>query len=71
VTELVCEAKFPANREINRELLNFWLFSAIIAPNQRANSMSYNKIPYATEQGINSNKQGISFEEQGIFVSVV
>jgi hypothetical protein len=66
VGEPVCEAKFPANREINREFLKFRLFSAILAPNQRANSVSYNKIPYATEQGINSNKQGITFEEQGI-----
>src|SRR5271170_7529987 len=31
-----------------------------------ANSMPCGRIPYATEQGINSSEQGISFEEQGI-----
>jgi hypothetical protein len=54
------------SKEINREFWNFGLFSEILAPNQRANSVSYNKIPYATEQGIKSSKQGISFEKQGI-----
>jgi hypothetical protein len=54
------------NRENNREFLNFRAFSAILAPNRRANSASYNKIPYATEQGIILTEQGINLMEQGI-----
>ena len=43
--EPVSEARFPANREFNREFFKFVPFSAILAPNQRANSNSCSKIP--------------------------
>jgi hypothetical protein len=40
---------------------------AIFAPNRPTNSVAYNKIPYATEQGIFRCEQEIFYEEQGIF----
>src|SRR5271169_6271201 len=58
--------EFPDNREINREFFDFGPFSAILIPNRRVNSGGYNKIPYATEQGIFSAEQGIFLREQGI-----
>jgi hypothetical protein len=66
------QPKFPDNREFNREFFDFGPFWAILAPNRRANSDGYNKIPYAAEQGIFSGgtgnvwgEQGISAEQQG------
>jgi hypothetical protein len=44
--------EFPDNREINREFFDFGRFYAVLVSNRRANSAGYNKIPYATEQGI-------------------
>jgi len=44
--------KFPANREINREYYRIQLFTAILVPSRRVNSMVCRRIPYATEQGI-------------------
>ena len=64
----VSNLNFPDNRENNREFLNFRPFSAILAPNRRARSAGYNKIPYATEQGINLTEQGRFRREQGISV---
>jgi hypothetical protein len=68
----VSNPKFPDNREFNREFFDFGPFCAILAPNRRANSDGYNKIPYAAEQGIFSGgtgnvwgEQGISAEQQG------
>jgi hypothetical protein len=61
-------AEFPDNREKNREFLIFRPLSAILAPNRRANSAGYNKIPYAREQGIFLMEQGIFATEQGISV---
>jgi len=58
--------EFPDNREINREFFDFGPFSAILIPNRQVNSGGYNKIPYATEQGIFSAEQGIFLREQGI-----
>jgi hypothetical protein len=58
--------KFPANREINRELSNFGPFPGILGLNRPANSDGYNKIPYATEQGIILMEQGTCLGEQGI-----
>jgi hypothetical protein len=60
------QTQFPANREINREFVNFRPFFVILAPYRRANSAGYNKIPYATEQGIILTEQGIILTEQGI-----
>jgi hypothetical protein len=58
--------QFPANREINREFRRIRPLDAILNANTRANSEACNKIPYATEQGIIFEKQGICSQEQGI-----
>ena len=50
--EPVSPAKFPANREINREFRQIRLLDAIFNADARANSEACSKIPYATEQGI-------------------
>jgi hypothetical protein len=50
--EPVSTSKFPANREINREICRFGHFLGIFRSNQRADSTAYSQIPYATEQGI-------------------
>jgi hypothetical protein len=57
--EPVSTAKVPANREKNREFRQIRRFDAIWIPNTRANSMIFNKIPYAKEQGISFGEQGI------------
>jgi hypothetical protein len=44
--------KFPANREINREICTFLPFCAIFAPSRSADSRACRQIPYVTEQGI-------------------
>jgi hypothetical protein len=62
----VSNPKFPDNREINREFFKFGPFSAIPAPNQRANSIACRRIPYEMEQGIFLTEQGILTPEQGI-----
>jgi hypothetical protein len=41
-----------ANREINREFCSIRPSTAIFQSDQRAHSMVYSRIPYATEQGI-------------------
>ena len=56
----------PAIREFNREFFKFGPFSAILAPNQLANSNACSKIPWQMEQGIFLTEQGIIFAEQGI-----
>ena len=56
------------NREINREFLDFGPVCTILVPNRRANSAGYNKIPYATEQGIFSAEQGMFLRDQRISV---
>jgi hypothetical protein len=60
------QPEFPDNRENNREFLKFAPFWAILAPNRRASSDGYNKIPCATEQGIILAEQGMFLREQGI-----
>src|SRR5690349_22928847 len=40
------------NREINREFSQSGHLIAIFASDQRADSIAYSRIPYATEQGI-------------------
>ena len=66
MVEPVSTIKFPANRENNREFLDFGPFSAILVSNRRANSMACKKIPYTTEQGLFLAEQRIVAEEQGI-----
>ena len=56
--EPVSATKFPANRENNREFCRIQLLSVILDADTRANSNASSKIPYATEQGIISAKQG-------------
>jgi hypothetical protein len=65
--EPVSAAKFPANREINREFYQIRPPCEILKANTRAISMPFSQIPYATEQGIISAEQGILVQEQGIF----
>jgi hypothetical protein len=62
---LVSKAKFPANREINREFLKFWPVSPIRARVSVGISVPCSKIPYEFEQGIFSPYQGRSREYQG------
>jgi hypothetical protein len=65
--EPVSTSKFPANREKNREFRGNRPREAIFAPNRLPNSVVYNRIPYATEQGIIRGEQGIFYKEQGVF----
>jgi hypothetical protein len=67
VVEPVSDAKFPANREINREFRRIGHLNAILKANTPANSMACNQTPSATQQGTNSTKQGILAQEQGLF----
>ena len=64
--EPVSPAKFPANREKNREFYQIRALGAILKADTRANSEPCSEIPYATEQGIISAEQGILAQEQGI-----
>jgi hypothetical protein len=66
ISNLSQQSEFPANREINREFRRIRPLDAILNANTRANSEACNKIPYATEQGIIFEKQGICWQEQGI-----
>jgi hypothetical protein len=66
VVELVSNAKFPANREINREFRQICSLDAILIADTRAKTKGCSEIPYATEQGIISEEQGILALEQGI-----
>ena len=63
--EPVSTAKFPANREINREIRQIRPPDAILKANTRANSEACSKIPYSTEQGIFVKEQGNLGQEQG------
>jgi hypothetical protein len=62
----VSNPKFPANREINREICRFGRFAAILVSSRRANSKPCSEIPYTMEQGIFFMEQGILAQEQGI-----
>ena len=64
--EPVSAARFPANREKNREFRRIHPLGAILKADTRANSEACSEIPYATEQGIFSEDQGILAQEQGI-----
>jgi hypothetical protein len=59
-------SKFPDNREINREFRRIRPLDAILSANRRVNSKPCCDIPYAKEQGIIFEKQGIFRAEQGI-----
>jgi hypothetical protein len=64
--EPVSTAKFPANREKNREFRRIRTFGAILKADTLVNSEACSKIPYSTEQGIFAKEQGICRREQGI-----
>jgi hypothetical protein len=64
--EPVSTAKFPANREKNREFSRIRPLSAILKADTRANLEACSEIPHATEQGIIFVEQGIPAQEQGI-----
>ena len=64
--EPVSTAKFPANREKNREFRRIRPLGAILKADTRADSKAFSQIPYTTEQGIVSAEQGIFAREQGI-----
>jgi hypothetical protein len=66
VIQPVSTSKFPANREINRELRRNCPLGAILIADTRANSAACSKIPYSAEQGIFAEEQGICTREQGI-----
>ncbi len=51
-------AKFPANREINREFRQIRPYCTILIANTRVNSAACSEIPYAKEQGIISEGTG-------------
>jgi hypothetical protein len=63
--EPVSTPNFPANREINREFGRIYPLDAILNVNTRGESEACSEIPYAREQGIISEKQGILVKEQG------
>jgi hypothetical protein len=64
--EPVSTLKFPANREKNREFRQIRALGAILKANTRAISKAFSQIPYATEQGIFADEQGICTREQRI-----
>jgi hypothetical protein len=64
--ESVSTPKFLAIREINREFRRIRPLCEILKAYTRANSKAFSRIPYETEQGIISAKQGIMKQEQGI-----
>jgi len=58
-------SKFPDNRENNREFCRIRPSTAIFMSDQRADSMPYSGIPYATEQGIFKRVSGNFFRGTG------
>jgi hypothetical protein len=64
--EPVSNAKFPANREKNRESRRIRTLDAILTAGTRAISKACSEIPYATEQGDFFELSGKFFEIQGI-----
>jgi len=65
--EPVSTAKFPANREKNREFRRIHPLGPILSAHTLAKSKVSSEIPYATEQGNILEEQGIQAQEQGIF----
>jgi hypothetical protein len=62
-------AKFPANREKNREFCRIGSPGAVLNAFTPRNSEAFGIIPYATEQGNILAKQGILSPEQGILAT--
>ena len=57
--EPVSTAKFPANREINREFFNFGPDRSSEVAIRPMIQRTWSEIPYSTEQGIFAKEQGI------------
>jgi hypothetical protein len=57
--EPISTLECPANREKNREFHQIRALGAILKADTRANSKASSEIPYAPEQGIVSEEQGI------------
>jgi hypothetical protein len=66
LVEPVSTAKFPANREINREFCRIAVLVASEAVNNGFVTGLSKRIPYTTEQGIILAEQGLLAREQGI-----
>jgi hypothetical protein len=64
--EPVSPAKFPANREKNREFYRIAVSVASVTVNNGFVTRHSKPIPYSTEQGIILADQGIFTREQGI-----
>ena len=65
VVEPVSTAKFPANREKNREFCKIVASGAPETANNGVVTGLPMQIPYSTEQGIILEEQGILAQEQG------
>jgi hypothetical protein len=63
--EPVSTAKFPTNREKNREFRQIRSLCEMLKASKPAFSKASSQIPYTTEQGIISTEQGILALEQG------
>jgi len=59
IVEPVSTPKFLANRDINREFRQIRSLCEILNADTRAISKAFSQIPYATEQGILTQEQGI------------
>jgi hypothetical protein len=71
VCEPVSAAKFPANREKNREFYRNEVLVASATVNNGVVTGLSTRIPYSTEQGIILAKQGIFAREQGILSTAI
>jgi hypothetical protein len=69
VFEPVSIAKFPANREKNREFRRIHPLVANLKADTRRNIEACSKIPYATEQRNILEEQVIPVEEQRILLA--
>ena len=67
--EPVSAAKFPANREKNREFRKIVASRAPEIRNSGLGTGLLTQIPYSTEQGIILAEQGILTREQGILLT--
>ena len=66
----VSTAKFPANREKNRDYFDFGAVSRSDAPVKPMISRPWSQIPCSSEQGIFEQEQGIYGGDQGRFGSL-
>ena len=60
------QSEFPANREKNRDFVQKWVPARDFVANSLFMTVGCRTIPYEAKQGINSQKQGASFRQQGM-----